>query len=158
MPKDIELHIVIGKTIWDSDIAICIFSRAATIRPDYDTIWCTRFDMFRDTFAILSWEAEACDPRPAIRSTALHLLQPPAQWWCAMVTTMVAFSEFPDAVCLWWIYLLLDYTGCYLRYFMFVSNFGVTTVPYRIFLRVYHDMYHSLCIVGLLVYRFSPNI
>ena len=31
-------------------------------------IWCTRYDMFRDTFAILSWEAEACDP--GLRSEA----------------------------------------------------------------------------------------
>ena len=34
------------------------------------TIWRTRYDMFLDTLAILSWEAEACDP--GLRSEALH--------------------------------------------------------------------------------------
>ena len=56
--------------------------------------------------------------------------------------------------------VLLEYTGCYLRYLVFVSNFGKCyncTISYRIFLRVYRDMYRSLCIGGVPVYRFSPN-
>ena len=56
--------------------------------------------------------------------------------------------------------VLLKYTGCYLQYLMFVSNFGVCyncTVSYCIFLRAYCDMYRSLCIGGVSVYRFSPN-
>ena len=36
--------------------------------------------------------------------------------------------------------VLLEYTGCYLRYLIFVSNFGKCTVLYRIFLRAYRDM------------------
>ena len=51
-----------------------LLSRAETIRSAHDTIRyairCTRYDMFRDTFAILTWEAEACDP--GLRSEALH--------------------------------------------------------------------------------------
>ena len=56
--------------------------------------------------------------------------------------------------------VLLDYTGCYLRYLIFVSNFGKCyncTVSYGIFLRAYRDMYRSLCIGGIPVYRFSPT-
>ena len=56
--------------------------------------------------------------------------------------------------------LLLEYTGCYLRYLVFISNFGMRyncTVSYRIFLRAYRDMYRSLCIAGMPVYRFSPT-
>ena len=52
--------------------------------------------------------------------------------------------------------MLLEYTGCYLRHLMFVSNFGKCyncTVSYRIFLRAYRDMYHSLCIGGIPVCR-----
>ena len=47
--------------------------------------------------------------------------------------------------------VLLEYTGCYLQYRMFVSNFGKCyncTVLYRIFLRAYRDMYCSLCVGG----------
>ena len=56
--------------------------------------------------------------------------------------------------------VLLEYTGCYLQYLVFVSNFGMCyncTVSYRIFLRAYRDMYRSLCIAGVPVYRFSPS-
>ena len=52
--------------------------------------------------------------------------------------------------------LLLEYTGCYLQYLMFVSNFGMCyscTVSYRIFLRAYRDMYRTLCIGGIPVCR-----
>ena len=49
-------------------------SRAETIRSAHDTIRCTirctQYDTFRDTFAILTWEAEACDP--GLRSEVLH--------------------------------------------------------------------------------------
>ena len=47
--------------------------------------------------------------------------------------------------------VLLEYTGCYLRYLMLVSNFGMCynyTVSYIIFLRAYRDMYRSPCISG----------
>ena len=63
-------------------------TRAETIRSAHDTIWymirCTQYDTFRDTFAILTWEAEACDP--GLRSEALHstdyncLCSNDAQW------------------------------------------------------------------------------
>ena len=82
-----------------------IISRAETICSAHDTIrytiWCTRYDTFRDTFAILTWEAEACDP--GLQTEALHstyyncLRSNDAQW-------LQQWQEFPDAVCLWWIY------------------------------------------------------
>ena len=52
--------------------------------------------------------------------------------------------------------VLLEYTGCYLRYLVFVSNFGMCyncTVSYHIFPRAYRDMYRSLCIAGIPVCR-----
>ena len=52
--------------------------------------------------------------------------------------------------------ILLEYTDCYLWYLVFVSNFGMSyicTVSYHIALRVYHDMYHSLCIGDIPVCR-----
>ena len=45
--------------------------------------------------------------------------------------------------------ILLEYTDCFLWYLVFISNFGmcyICTVSYRIVLRAYRDMYHSLCI------------
>ena len=71
---------------------------------------------------------------PAIRNTALHLLQLPAQEWCAVVTTMAASSEFPDAVCLWWIYSfywnkLIVSCGILCSFLTLVC---VTNVPYPI--------------------------
>ena len=55
--------------------------------------------------------------------------------------------------------VVLEYTACYLWYLVFVSNFDMCcdcTVSYRIFLRAYRDMYRSLCIGDVPVYRFSP--
>ena len=52
--------------------------------------------------------------------------------------------------------VLLEYTGCYLQYLLFVSNFGKcynSTVSYRIFIRAYRNMYRSLCIDGIPVCR-----
>ena len=52
--------------------------------------------------------------------------------------------------------VLFEYTGCYLRYLIFFTNFGMCyncTVSYRIFLRAYSDMYRSLCIGSILVCR-----
>ena len=52
--------------------------------------------------------------------------------------------------------VLLEYTGCYLWYLMFVSNFGKCyncTVSYRIFLGAYRNTYHSLFIGGIPVCR-----
>ena len=52
--------------------------------------------------------------------------------------------------------VLLEYTGWYLWYFVFISNFGMCyncTVSYRIFLKAYRDMYRSLCIGGIPVCR-----
>ena len=93
--------------------------------------------MFRDTFAILSWEASGLWSR-----SALNLRQLRSGY----------NNESPDAAYFWWIYVLLEYTGCYLRYLVFVSNFGMCyncTVSYRIVLRAYRDMYRSLCIAGV---------
>ena len=49
-------------------------TRAEMIRSAHDaircTIRCTRYNTFRDTFVILTWEAEACDP--ALWSEILH--------------------------------------------------------------------------------------
>ena len=56
--------------------------------------------------------------------------------------------------------MLLEYTGCYLWYLMFVSILGMCyncTVSHRIFLRAYGNMYCSLCIGSIPVYRFSPK-
>ena len=52
------------------DIYLIILNRAETIRSAHDTIRCTRYDTFRNTFAILTWEAEACDS--GLRPEALH--------------------------------------------------------------------------------------
>ena len=68
---------------------------------------------------------------------------------------MAASLEFPDAVCFWWIY------SCYWNILVvicgilcsFLTLVCVTTVPYRIFLRAYRDMYRSLCIAGIPVCR-----
>ena len=52
--------------------------------------------------------------------------------------------------------ILLEYTDCFPWYLVFVSNFGmcyICTVSYRIVLRAYRDMYHSLCIGDILVCR-----
>ena len=52
--------------------------------------------------------------------------------------------------------MLLEYTGYYLRYLVFISNFGMCyncTVSYRIVLRVYQDMYCGLCIDSIPVCR-----
>ena len=52
--------------------------------------------------------------------------------------------------------VLLEYTGCYLWYLMFVYNLGKCyncTVSYGIFLRAYRDMYRGLCIGGIQVCR-----
>ena len=133
------------------------YCRAETIRPDHDTIryaiWCTRYDMFRDTFVILSWEADACDP--GLRSEAPHsthyncLRSNDAQWlqqWRPPQSFQMQLVFVMNLL------VLLEYTGCYLRYLMFVSNFGKCyncTVSYLIFLRAYRDMYRSLCISGI---------
>ena len=107
------------------------------ICPDHDTIWyairCTRYDMFRDTFAILSWEAEACDP--GLRSEAPHS----TYYNCLRSNDAQRLQqwrppEFPDAVCLWWIY------SCYWNILVvscgiscsFLTLVCITTVPYRI--------------------------
>ena len=56
--------------------------------------------------------------------------------------------------------MLLEYTGCYLWYLMFVSDFVMSyncIVSYCIFLRAYCNMFCSLCIGGIPVYHFSPK-
>ena len=110
-------------------------SRVATIHNDTIryAIWCTRYDMFRDTFAILSWEAEACDPGlrseaphstyyNCLRSNGAQWLQ---QWWPPQSFQMQ---------CLWWIYscywnILVVICGISCSFLTLVS---VTTVPYCI--------------------------
>ena len=59
---------------------------------------------------------------------------PPTTTACAVVTTMAASLEFPDAVCLWWIHsfywnILIVFCGilCW-----FLTLACVTSVPYRI--------------------------
>ena len=135
-------------------------TRAETICPDHDkiryAIWCAWYDMFRDVFSILSWEAEACDP---------GLRTPPITTACAIMMRngyinggLLRVSRC--SVFVMNLLLLLEYTGCYPRYLMFISNFGKCyncTVSYRIFLRVYRDMYRSLCIGGITVCHFSPT-
>ena len=66
---------------------------------------------------------------------------------------MAASSEFPDAVCLWWIHsfywnILIVFCGISC---LFLTSACVTSVSYRIVLRAYRDMYHSLCIGDILV-------
>ena len=111
------------------------------IRSAHDTIQyairCTRYDTFRDTFAILTWEAEACDP--GLRSEALHstdcncLRSNDAQWlqqWrpprsFQMQCVCDEFTQFIGIYCFLW-------------YLVFVSNFGmcyICTVSYRIAIR-----------------------
>ena len=125
------------------------------IRPDHDTIWYairfTRYDMFRNTFAILSWEAEACDP--GLRSEAPHstyyncLRSNDAQWlqhWRPPQSFQMqcVCDEF---TCVIGIYCGISYS--------LLTLVCVTTVPYRIFLRAYRDMYRSLCTGGIPVCR-----
>ena len=131
-------------------------SRAKTIRSANDAIRCTRYDTFRDTFAILTWEAEACDP--GLQSEALHSTdyncmrsndaQWLQQWWPSRSFQMQCFVMN--------LLILLEYTDCFLCYLVFVSNFGmcyICTVSYRIVLRAYRDTYHSLCIGNIPVCR-----
>ena len=105
------------------------------------TIWCTRYDMLRNTFAILSWETETCDP--GLWSGAPHttyyycLCSNDAQW---LQQWQPPWSPWSFQVqCVWLNSLiLLDYTGCYLWYLVFFSNFGIKTVPYRIVISSEH--------------------
>ena len=61
-----KLHISPDKKVQSMKMLMSLPGRAEMICPDHDTIWyaiwCTLYDMFRNTFAILSWEAEARDP------------------------------------------------------------------------------------------------
>ena len=78
----------------------------------------------------------------------------------AVVTTMAASSEFPDAVCLWWIHsfywnIMIVFCGISC---LFLTLACVTSEPYRIVLRAYRSTYRSLCIGDMPVYRFSPTL
>ena len=110
---------------------LTMYNRAETIRPDHDrircTIWCTRYDMFRDTFAILLAGKQrlvipACDQK---HST------PPITTACAVMMCngynnggLLIVSRC--SVFVMNLLVLLEYTGCYLWYLMFVSNQGCT--------------------------------
>ena len=107
------------------------YTRAETIRSAHDTIRygirCTRYDTFRDTFAILTWEAEACDT--GLRSVSR----------CSVFVM--------NFIGIYWLFLW---------YLVFVSNFGmcyICTVSYRIVLRAYRDTYRSLCMGDIPVCR-----
>ena len=121
-----------------------------------------------------SLESRDLQSRPVIRSTAFHLLLLPAQWSCAMGTTMVASSEFPGAVFLcrissfYWNILVVI---C--QYLLFISNFSKRKnciVSYHHFLeciaicivspnlpmhRNYDEWFHSLTVSGLFLLSIS---
>ena len=97
-------------------LSIPVNVRAETIRPAHDTIrcakWCTRYDMFHDTFAILSWEAEACDH--GLRSEALNSIYDSClrsndaqwlqQWWPPQSFQMqCVFDEFSRVIGIYWL-------------------------------------------------------
>ena len=90
--------------------------RAETICPDHDmiryAIWCTRYDMFRNTFAILSWEAEACDPglqSEAPPSTFYNCLCSNDAQWLQQWRPPQSFQmqcvcdEFPCVIGIYWL-------------------------------------------------------
>ena len=96
-------------------------------------IRCTRYDTFRDTFAILTWEAEACDP--GLRSEALHstyytcLRSNDAQWLQQWRPPRSFHMQ-----CVWWIHsfnwnilIVICDISC-----SFLTLACVTSVPYRI--------------------------
>ena len=100
---------------------ISLFVRAESIRPAHDTIryaiWCTRYDTFRDTFAILTWEAEACDPGQ--RSEVLHstdyncLRSNDAQWlqqwrlpWSFQMQCVC--DEFTHFIGIYWLFSVVS--------------------------------------------------
>ena len=163
---DMSLRCSLLHGSWDQilqrRLSVCLsICRAETIRSVHDmiryTIWCTRYDMFCDTFAILTWEAEACDP--GLRSEALHctcyncLCSNDAQW---LQQWRPPRSFQMQCVCDEFTIILLEYTDCYMWYLVFVSNFGmcyICTISYRIVLRTYGDTYCSLCIGDIPVCR-----
>ena len=119
------------------------------------TIWCTWYDTFRDTCAILTWEAEACDPCHQKYCT------PPTTTACAVMMRSGYDNGGLLGVSRCGVFArnslsLLEYTNCYLWYLVFVSNFGmcyICTVWYRIVLGAYRDTYRSLCIGDIPVCR-----
>ena len=125
-------------------------SRAETIGSAHDAIRCTRYDTFRDTFAILTWEAEACDP--GLRSEALHS----TDYNCMCSNDAQWLQQWrPPRSVLWWIHsfywnILIVFCGILS---LFLTLAFVTFVPYRIVLRAYRDTYRSLCIGNIPVCR-----
>ena len=88
--------------------------KAETICPDHNTIrymiGCTRYDMIRDTFAILSWEAEACDQKhrtpPITTACTVMMHNGYSNGGLLRVSTCSVFVMN--------LFVLLEYTGCYL--------------------------------------------
>ena len=145
--------------LWVNPQFVCgITCRADTIPPAHDTIryviGCTQYDMFRDTFAILSWEAEACDH--CLQSEAPHSTYDSClrSYMRSGYNNGGLLRVSRCSVFLKNLLVLLEYTGCYLWYLVFLNGMCYNcTVSYRIFLRAYRDMYRSLCIAGILVCR-----
>ena len=107
----------------------CIPYRAETIRSAHDTIWyamrCTRYDTFRDTFAFLTWEAEACDHglrSEVLQSTDYNGLHSNDAQWLQQWRPPQSFQmqcvcdEFTHFIGIYWLFLW---------YLVFVSNFGM---------------------------------
>ena len=127
---------------------VCIWHRAETIRSAHDmiqyTIWCIRYDTFHDTFAILIPGKQrlvipACDQK--------HCTSPTATACAVMMRSgynnggLLKVSRC--SVFVMNLLVLLEYTGCYLWYLIFLANFDMfynCSVSYRIFLRAYCDM------------------
>ena len=126
-----------------------------TIR--YDTIWWTRYDTLRDTFAILTWEAEACDP--GLRSEALHstdyncLRSNDAQWlqqWRPprSFKMQCVCDEFTHFIGIYWLFSVVSRVRFQLWHVLHLYRIVSSSV--------YCDTYHSLCIGDIPVYHFSP--
>ena len=143
-----------------------MLSRAETIRPAHDTRFSAHntirsaihlpFLAGKQRLLIPACDQKHCIP-PMTTASAFAVMMRNGYNNGGLLRLRVSrCSVFPINLL-----VLLEYTGCYLRDLVFVSNFGMSyncTVSYRIFLRAYRDMYRSLCIGGIPVYRFSLNV
>ena len=118
-------------------------------------IRCTWHDMFRDTFAILTWEAEACDPglwSEALHSTDYNCLRSNdaqwlQQWWPPRSFQMQCVcDEFTHFIGIYWLFSVVSRVR-------FFGMCYICTVSHRIVLRAYRDTYRSLRIGDIPVYR-----
>ena len=109
-------------TQWETSLqSNAVSHRAEMIRSAHDTIWYaiwwTLYDMFRDTFAILTWEAEACDP--GLQSEGLHstdyncLYSNDAQWlqqWRPPLSfhMQCVCDEFTHFIGIYWLFSVVS--------------------------------------------------